>query len=336
MITIKELAKELNVSISTVSKALNDNPEISADTVKRIKELAKLRNYKPNKSAVSLKSSKTNTIGVIVPDILNNFFAKLLYGVESAAAANGYNIIICISNESYEKEVESLQLLANGTVDGFLLAVAEETQTLKEDTHFKKIIEEGLPIVMFDRVLDTIDCDKVIINDTESTYSATTHLISEGRKNIMLINHIDELNVGTLRTQGYINAINDSSSYDNKPLVLSIKKGDEAESIILETLKNNTTIDGIISVDNIAGIKSLNAVKSMGLKIPQDISLIAFASDELVEFSSPRLSTITQHAYKIGSKSVELLIDRLKNGTTKNNYKTVTVDYELTFRETTK
>ena len=119
MITIKELARELNVSISTVSKALNDNPEISDVTIKRIKELATLRNYKPNKAAVSLKSNKTMTIGVIIPDILNHFFAKVLHGIEEASSKLGYNIMTCISNESYEKEADILQLLADGTVDGF-------------------------------------------------------------------------------------------------------------------------------------------------------------------------------------------------------------------------
>ena len=329
MITIKELAKELNVSVSTVSKALNNNPEISTETTRRIKELAKLRNYKPNKSAVSLKSSKTNTIGVIVPDILNQFFAKLLYGVESAASELGYNIIICISNESYTKEKESLQLLANGTVDGFLLAVAEETQTLKKDNHFKKIIEEGYPIVMFDRVLDSVACDKVIIDDIASTYTATKALIEEGRQNIMLINHIDALNVGHLRTQGYINAVKDSKSYKNEPFVLSINRNEEAESIIHETLKKHNNVDGIISVDNIAGIKSLNAVKALGLRIPKDISIIAFASNELVQLSSPRLSSITQHASKMGRKATELLISTLKNKPNDEAYQTVTIDYEL-------
>ena len=336
MITIKELAKELNVSVSTVSKALNDNPEISSETTKRIKELAQLRNYKPNKSAVSLKSSKTKTIGVIVPDILNQFFAKLLYGVESAASELGYNIIICISNESYEKEKQSLQLLANGTVDGFLLAVAEESQTLKKHNHFKKIMEEGYPIVMFDRVLDSIDCDKVIIDDVASTYTATQKLIEEGRKNILLINHIDALNVGNLRTQGYINALKDTDSYKNDPFVLSINRNQEAEAIIFETLQKHKSVDGIISVDNIAGIKSLNAVKALGLKIPDDISIIAFASNELVQLSSPRLSSITQHASKMGRKATELLVSKLENKPLERTFQTVTIDYELIFRETTK
>ena len=233
--------------------------------------------------------------------------------------------------------MESLQLLANGTVDGFLLAVAEETQAINQHVHFQKIIDEGLPIVMFDRVLDTIDCDKVIIDDVASTYDATNHLIKEGRKNILLINHIDELNVGRLRTQGYTKAIKESETYQNDPLVLSIKKGEEAESIIRDTLEKNKSIDGVISVDNIAGMKSLNAVKSLGLKIPEDISIIAFASDELVEFSSPRLSTITQHGSKIGSKALDLLIDRLEQKSeNKQPHKTVTIDFELSFRETTK
>lgn len=335
MITIKELARELNVSISTVSKALNDNPEISDTTIKRIKELAALRNYKPNKAAVSLKSNKTMTIGVIIPDILNHFFAKVLHGVEEEASKLGYNIITCISNESYEKEADILQLLADGTVDGFILAVAEETQVKNRQDHFKKVLDSRIPIVMFDRILEGISCDKVIIDDFAAAYEATKTLINEGRKHIILLNHIDQLSVGKLRVEGYKKAIEDHPDYIKEPSIVVIDKEEDLESSITKVFENNSSIDSIISIDNISGVTAINVAKNKGYSIPKDISIIGFSSDDVLGFSSPKLSTIAQHGEAIGQASVALLIDRIE---AKNTSKKIikTVPFSIKLRETTK
>lgn len=335
MITIKELARELSVSISTVSKALNDNPEISDTTVKRIKELAVLRNYKPNKAAVSLKSNKTMTIGVIIPDILNHFFAKVLHGIEEASSKFGYNIITCISNESHEKEADILQLLADGTVDGFILAAAEETQVKNIENHFIKVLNDKIPIVMFDRILEGVNCDKVIIDDFAATYDATKALLNEGRKNIILINHINQLSVGKLRVEGYKKAIEDAIDYTGKPNVIVIDKDEDLEHAINTIFKTHKTIDGIVSIDNISGVTAINVAKNKGFNIPEDISIIGFSSDDVLRFSSPKLSTVAQHGEAIGSASVELLINRLES---KNTSKKVvkTVDFSIKLRETTK
>ena len=150
--TLKQIAKELNVSVSTVSKALNDSPEISSSTKIRIKEYAKLKNYKPNVIGLNLKNRKTKTIGVIIPNILNSFFAKVFSGIEKVADEKGYNVIMCISNESLEKETHTLEMLSNGTIDGFIVSVSEEAQKNHEYNHFSSIINDGTPIVMFDRI----------------------------------------------------------------------------------------------------------------------------------------------------------------------------------------
>jgi len=225
MVTLKQLAKELNVSVSTVSKAINNSEEISKNTIIRVKELATFYNYKPNKVALSLKSNKTNTIGVIIPDILNHFFAKVLFGIEKDAAKKGYNIITCMSNESMKKEIGSLQLLANGSVDGFILSVAEETQLKSEIEHFNNTMKQGLPIVMFDRVANDVRCDKVIIDDFDATNKATKLLMDQGRKAIAFISNINDLNVGKLREAGYKKALINNLDYKEKPLVYSIHLG---------------------------------------------------------------------------------------------------------------
>src|SRR6476620_3454695 len=145
--TLKQIAKELHVSVSTVSKALNDSPEISEQTKTKVQEYAKLKNYKPNVIGLNLKNRKTKTIGVIIPNILNSFFAKVFTGIEKVADEKGYNVITCISNESLDKEMHTLDMLSNGTIDGFILSVSEEAQKLGEFGHFKDIISGGTPIV---------------------------------------------------------------------------------------------------------------------------------------------------------------------------------------------
>ena len=212
-ITLKLLADELGLSISTVSKALKDSYEINEKTIARVKALAKKYNYRPNRMALSLKSSKTKTIGVIIPNILNYFFSKVLLGLEEEANKHGYHIIICLSNNQYQKESESLQLLSDGSVDGFILSIAKETQLKKHNSHFKDIIKQGYPIVMFDRVSDKIECDKVIINDFDAAYDATSYLLNQGRKKIALLSTINDLNIGKLRRDGYRKALKDNKNY---------------------------------------------------------------------------------------------------------------------------
>lgn len=311
MVTLKQLAKELNVSISTVSKALNDSEEIGADTIRRVKELARLYNYKPNKVALSLKQNKTKTIGVIIPDILNHFLAKVLFGIEREANLHGYNIITCISNESLDKEKASLQLLANGSVDGFILCVSEETQIKNEISHFKETISQGLPIVMFDRVAHDVMCDKVIVDDFEATYRATKSLMLEKRKRIAFISQIDDISVGKLRERGYNKAILEEQSLDT--LVLRIKKGEDVQQKIKQFFKKNKDIDGVIAADSASGVIAINTAINCKKKVPKDVSVIGFASKSISNHSIPRLTTIRQHAKKIGAKSAQLLIKRLEH-----------------------
>ncbi|OEK07766.1 LacI family transcriptional regulator [Flavivirga aquatica] len=332
MVTLKQLAKELNVSISTVSKALNNSEEIGEETVRRVKELAELYNYKPNKVALSLKQNKTKTIGVIIPNILNRFLAKVLFGIEREATKQGYNIITCISNESLEKEKDSLQLLANGSVDGFILSVAEETQVNNEIDHFKKTISQGLPIVMFDRVAHDVMCDKVIVDDFDATYNATKSLMQEKRKQIVFISNINDLSVGKLRKHGYNKAILESGM---EPLVLKIKKKDDHQKKIKSFFKKNKNIDAVIAADSSSGVIALNTAVNLGLKVPKDISLIAFASKSDSNHTLPRLTTIRQHAKIIGANAAQLLIKRIQNSLSEEDVKTKIVKTSIVKNKST-
>lgn len=333
MVTLKQLATQLNISISTVSKALHDSPEISPETINRVKELAKHLNYKPNKTALSLKNSKTKSIGVIVPNILNHFFAKVLYAIEKEASKQGYDIIICISNEKLKKELKSLEILANGSVDGFIISISEETQVKNKFDHFNTILNQKLPIVMFDRIAENVNCDKVIIDDIGAIYNATNYLISEGRKHIALISNIEELSVGKLRTNGYLKAIKESKKYKNEPLILNISKTENPEECIENLLKNNKSIDGVISIDNITGVIALNKALKLGKNIPKDLSVIGFSDENVLHFTDPKLSTISQQTLEIGKKSVQTLIKSIESNTMTSNTKRIKT--KLVLRNTT-
>ncbi|TWO34748.1 LacI family transcriptional regulator [Seonamhaeicola sediminis] len=334
MVTLKQLARELNVSISTVSKALNNSEEIGEETVRRVKELAELYNYKPNKVALSLKQNKTKTIGVIIPNILNHFLAKVLFGIEREATKLGYNIITCISNESLEKEKESLQILANGSVDGFILAVAQETQMKNEVDHFKKAIAQGLPIVMFDRVAHDVMCDKVIVDDFDATYNATKGLLAENRKQIAFVSSIEDLSVGKLRERGYVKAILENKKQD--PILLKIKKKDDHQKKIKSFLKKNKSVDGVISADSSSGIIAINAAVNLGKKVPRDLSVIGFSSKSDAIHAFPRLTTIRQHAKAIGAEAAHMLIHRLQNIHLNEDVKTKIVKTSLVDNKSTK
>jgi len=312
-ITLKELARILDFSISTVSKALNDSHEISDATKLKIQEVARQYNYKPNKLAVNLKSGKTRTIGVIIPSIQNNFFARVLYGIEKVATKANYNIITCISNESFKKEVSNIEVLANGSIDGFIVALAEETQIKQEFNHFKEAIQQGKPIVLFDRVTYSIDCDTVAIDDFDATYEATKHLINSSCKCVAIISTINYLSVGKLRIEGYKKAIKESfGSIDDQLIVIANTSNlDKKITHLLE----NDKIDGIFAVDEDAALAALRIAKSKGYHVPNDISIIGYVNKKIAVNVTPKLTTINQHGINMGKKAAKILIDKLENNT---------------------
>jgi LacI family transcriptional regulator len=313
MITLKDLAKKLEVSISTVSKALNDSPEISEKTVARVKAMAKFYNYKPNQMALNLKKSRTHTIGVIIPNILNHFFAKTLYSIEKEATKHGYSIITCMSNESYKSEIKSLQLLANGSVDGFIISLAEETQAKNKTAHIEAVLRQKTPIVLFDRVSDMLECDKVISNDFDAAYQATKTLLKEGRKNIVLLSNIDQLSVGKLRTNGYLRALEDAKEYANKPIIVHISKEDAIEDKIAAVFAEHPSVDGVLAIDNLSGVIALNKAKELGFDIPKALSVIGFSDENILPFTNPKLTTVSQDENSIGKMSVKVLLNQINN-----------------------
>lgn len=335
-LTLKQIAQELEVSISTVSKALRDSSEISEDTRQKIKAFAKLYNYKPNNIALSLKNRKSKTIGVIIPEIVHHFFTTVISGIEQVANEKGYHVIICMSNNSFDKEVINMELLANGSTDGFIISVAKETQQKGDYHHLTEVVNQGMPLVMFDRVIDEINCDKVVIDDKNGAKKAVQKLIDLGCKNIGLITTVDYLSVGKLRTQGYLEAHQQNNMEVNEDLILKIDDFDESQPVITEFLQDKD-LDGLFAVNEHFAIYAIKGFTERGLKVPEDVMVIGFTDGELSKQFIPSLTTVSQHGAQMGKQAARLLIEKLENPKFEDApAKTLVIETGLVERNSTK
>lgn len=346
-VTLKQIAKELDVSISTVSKALRNSIEISEDTRQKVQAFAKLYNYRPNNIALSLKNRKTKTIGIIIPEIVHHFFSKVITGIELVANQRGYNVIVGLSNESFDKEVINMQMLANGSIDGFILSIAKETLQQQDYHHFTETINQGMPIVMFDRVVNEIPCDKVIVDDVNGAKHAVEKLIANGCKNIAIITTKDYVSVGKLRTQGYLEALEEHKIHPKSSLILKVDDKllsenhlEALEKEIEQLFKSNKNIDGVFAVNELYAVTAMKVARKLSMKIPKMLQVISFTDGVLSKHSTPSLSTMSQHGQKIGEKAADLLINRLELDETDEEeeeiYQTVIIETELIERESTK
>lgn len=342
-LTLKKIANELDVSISTVSKALSNSHEISEDTRQKIQAFAKLYNYRPNNIALSLKNKKTKTLGVIIPEIVHHFFTTVVSGIEKVANERGYNVIIGLSNESFSKEVINMDMLANGSIDGFILSVAKETQLKEDFHHLRETINQGMPIVMFDRELPEIECDKVVVDDAEGARKAVLKLIDTGCRNIGIITTEDHVSVGKLRTGGYEAALKERNIPLNETFELKLKDElndeeniEELAKVIATYLKDHPSIDGIFAVNEIYALSAMKAARYLGKDIPKDIKVIGFTDGILSRYATPSLTTVSQHGKLLGEKAAYLLIERLENDHMELPFQTIVVETELVERESTK
>ena len=333
-LTLKQIAKELDVSISTVSKALKNSEEISAVTKQKIQAFAKLYNYKPNNIALSLKNRKTKTIAVIIPEIVHDFFAMVISGIENLANQYGYNVLICLSNESYEREVINMEMLAAGSIDGFVISLSKETQAKKDYHHIKEIINQGMPVVMFDRVTREVYTDKVIIDDVLATQEAIQYFISKGRKKIGFITTPDYISVGRLRTEGYKKTLEANGIDVNENLILRIEDESQLDTMIDDFFEKNK-FDAVMAVNELYAVKVLRAALKKGIKVPEELHLIAFTDGVISKNSIPSISTVKQNAFKMGEIAARLLIQKLESENEHEHYITEVVGTELLHRETT-
>ncbi len=332
--TIKGIAKALNVSVSTVSKALNDSYEISEGTKKRIREFAKEHKYRPNSLALSLQNRRTKNIAVLVPSILNHFFAKVLDGIEKVATERGYKILTFFTHESYEKEVNTVEMMSSGAIDGFIACLSEETLQLEKFDHFKQVIEDEIPLVLYDRAHKDLVCDKVVIDNIKTAYKATRYLMRIDNKSIGLVSTINNLNVGKFRVKGYKKALQKYGWEVDENKMVVLKNAKHLKERV-EKMLTEQKVDSIFAIDETAAVLTLQVAHSLGIEIPKDLSIIGFSNGVLSKYSTPALTVVNQHGTKIGKKAANRIIDKIEEKIDKSDISTQIIRTDLIERDST-
>ncbi len=313
-VTIKDIAKALGLSTSTVSRALRDSYEISAETKQLVLECAEKLNYKPNPIALSLKEKRSRSIGVVICEIANNFFSQIINGIESIAYDKGYNVIVAQSRESYEREVIDLQFLASRSVDGLIISLSTETTDL---THIKALHDRGMPIVLIDRINDEIDTHKVIVDNYKGVYDATEHLIKNGFKRIAAIAGSEFLSITNERLAGYHDALKANNLSFSKEYVQHCFYGGMIFSEVEEAMNKLLTLkqrpDALITTSDKLTTGCLKTMKRRGLHVPKDMAIIGFSNSDIMELFDPPLTYIRQPAEEMGRDATELLLQLIES-----------------------
>jgi len=306
-ITIKELALKLNLSAATVSRALSDSYQISTATKQRVWDLAKKLNYEPNPSASTLRSHKTKTLAVIIPEIANNFFSQAINGIEEVSRQHGYHVLIYQTHESSEIEAAFIKSLVSGRVDGVLISVSSETNN---NDHFTEL-NKNIPVVFFDRALENIDAVKITTNDYESAYIATEHLIKCDCKKIGFLFALNNLSTGKNRLNGYTDALaNNNIAYD-ETLVINCDKDESRNHGHIKDLLTKNKPDGIISSIEELVLPCYAICEELNINIPDDLKIVSFSNLKTAPFLNPSLTTITQPAFEIGITAATLILKLL-------------------------
>lgn len=296
--TIRSIAKDLGLSIGTVSKALKDNHEISEETKLRVLAMVKEQNYVPNPYASSLRRQKSKTIAVVLPEVTDSFFSLAINGIESVARERGYHVLIYLTHENFEREAGILQQFTSGRVDGILMSVSSETS---QSEHVTEAINEGLPVVFFDRICEDINTCSIITNDFECGYMATKHLIEKGCKRISYLNIAPKLLICRNRMDGFKQALDEAGmKLQDSSIVTCSHEAVENEAAIQALLKSKKRPDGLIAPVEKLIPPIYKVCENLKLSIPQQVKVVCFTNLASVEFLNPSLTTITQPAFEIG------------------------------------
>ena len=331
-ITIKDIARELNISPSTVSRALKNHPDISQATKDSVNKYAKDFNYKPNSLALSLRMIRNNTIGIIVPEIIHYFFSSILSGIEQVANREGFNVIISQSNEDYATEVRNTQALIATRVSGVLASLSKHTTNYD---HFQDIIDSEIPLVFFDRICIGINTDRVVVDDYSGAFAAVEYLIQTGCKRIAFYSSPLHLEISKNRKNGYLDALRKYALPVDESLIYVCDTREEAIIITPEILDQPNRPDGFFAINDHCAAGIMYAVKSAKLRIPEDVAIFGFSDGELAKACDPMLSTVEQHGYEMGKNAAALLLDKI-NGKTHGQYTNKIVRTNLIIRGTTK
>ncbi|HEX2922167.1 MAG TPA: LacI family DNA-binding transcriptional regulator [Bacteroidales bacterium] len=308
-LTIIDIAKFLGLSKSTVSRALKNHPDISDETKEAVKKIAKELNYVKNSAASSLRYKKSNLIGLIVPEISYFFFPSVINGIENVVHDKGYNLLILQSNEMYEREVENTDILISNNVEGILASVARTTTNIE---HFRHLTDLNYPLVLFDRIVNGINADIILVDDFEGAYNAVKHLLATGKKRISICTGNLNLLISRNRLEGYKKALVESGIRVDESLIFSAETSEEAEQKFIDLLKTDPLLDGIFAISDLtmSGImKALNRFKKI---IPDDIAVIGFCEEQYRTMYHPSLTAIEPMGFEIGKKAAELLFEQIQ------------------------
>lgn len=329
-ITIKDIAQQLGISVSTVSRALKDNPDISIKTREAVKHLAALLGYRPNRIALNLKNSKTNTIGLIIPEVEHYFFSSIINGIEEIAYENNYYVMVFQSNESYMREVLNVQALASNRVDGVLASFSKETHNF---SHFSQLIDYEIPLVFFDRVVNDLHADTVVSDDFHGAYSSVEHLIKRGCKNIALYSSPRHLLISKGRHDGYKKALEDNGLQYNTNLVYSCDTFEDAVKISRSILKKQNRPDGVFAVNDLTAIGVMKIAKELGIQIPEELKIAGFENSKTSQVVEPELTTVDQFGFDLGKKATMLLLKRINEQDFTYNPENIVVKPKLIIRQ---
>jgi DNA-binding LacI/PurR family transcriptional regulator len=313
-ITIKDLARKLHISVSTVSRALRNASDINPETKQAVLALARQLNYEPNLMAQGMVKGKTKMIGIILPFIHSNYFSEALSGMTETANEFGYHLLFCQSNEEVSQEIKSVKKLIACRVDGLLISVSKDT---KDTTELEKVRKMGIPIVMFDRTLPGFPCNKVIVDEYEGAFKAVEHLIKKGCKRIAHLAGPVHTSVSTNRMKGYIDAMKKHNLAVNEKLIVRCNAfEDDALQGIKKIMQSRPHPDGIFFINDLSAIVAMGFLRKKGFQIPEQIKVVGFNGDPVSSMVEPALTTVIQPGYEVGKLGMRILIDEIDSPAT--------------------
>ncbi|MDP3915468.1 MAG: LacI family DNA-binding transcriptional regulator [Bacteroidota bacterium] len=327
--TIHDIARELNISASTVSRALNDNPRISLKTKEKIKAVADAMGYRPNTLASNLRNKKSNTIGIVVPLINRHFFSSVISGAEDVAFKAGYNVVISQSNDLADKEINIVQSMFSNRVDGLIISIAMQTKTFD---HLKIFRKKNIPLVFFDRAVPEIETDKIVVDDFAGGFRVTQHLIDQGYKRIAHLAGTQNLMAYFDRKKGYLDALRKNNiQFDESLVIINTLTSDEGVSAVQQLMALKNPPDAIFCGNDTTALSAMIFLRDKGIRIPQDIGIVGFSNEPFSKVVSPSISTIAQPGFQMGQKAAELIIRQIE--TKERTYQTIVLPTELIVRE---
>lgn len=327
--TIHDIAKELKISASTVSRALNDNPRISIKTKEKIKAVATALGYRPNTLASNLRNKKSNTIGIVVPLINRHFFSSVISGVEDIAYKAGFNVVISQSNDEANKEINIVQSMFANRVDGLIISIAMQTATFD---HLKLFRKKNIPLVFFDRAVPEIETDKIVVDDFAGGYRVTQHLIDQGYKRIGHLAGPQNLMTYLDRKKGYTEALlKNNIPYDESLVLINSLTSDDGVTAVRQLMELPSPPDAIFCGNDTTALSAMIYLRDKGLQIPEDVGIVGFSNEPFSKVVSPSISTIAQPGFLMGQKAAELIIQKIESK--EKTYQTIVLPTELIIRE---